>query len=96
MVKTKILLLSYIVAYLICRKGESIKILVYNTHGLPEIFIDDNPKFRFPIIGKKTQSYDISLLQEDYAHHTELQAGLSNDSLALRGCPHVLSVPALD
>ena len=37
-----------------------IKILVYNTHGLPEIFIDDNPKFRFPIIGSKTKAYDIA------------------------------------
>ena len=30
------------------------KILVYNTHGLPEVFIKDNPKYRFPIIGSKT------------------------------------------
>ena len=89
MVQSKLLFLCCLLLSLISFAGEkenlSLKILVYNTHGLPEIFIDDNPKFRFPIIGKKTQSYDISLLQEDYAHHTELQAGLSNDSLALRG-----------
>ena len=30
-----------------------INILVYNTHGLPEIFIDDNPKSAFPLSGKK-------------------------------------------
>tara|TARA_B100000401_G_scaffold332168_1_gene231435 strand:- start:254 stop:1108 length:855 start_codon:yes stop_codon:yes gene_type:complete len=89
MVKTKFLFFCCLILSLISfaeeKENPSLKILVYNTHGLPEIFIDDNPKFRFPIIGKKTQSYDISLLQEDYAHHTELQAGLSNDSLALRG-----------
>ena len=27
-------------------QNEKLKILVYNTHGLPEIFIDDNPKKR--------------------------------------------------
>ena len=62
-----------------------INILVYNTHGLPEIFISDNPKFRFPIIGAKTQNFNISLLQEDYAHHIELSSGLSKDSAAVRG-----------
>ena len=50
-------------------QSNSIKILVYNTHGLPEIFINDNPKKRFPLIGEKTNNFDISLLQEDYAHH---------------------------
>ena len=34
----------------------NLNILVYNTHGLPEIFLDDNPKMRFPIIGEKTQA----------------------------------------
>ena len=62
-----------------------LNILVYNTHGLPEIFISDNPKFRFPIIGSKTRNYNISLLQEDYAHHLELSSGLSKDSAAVRG-----------
>ena len=62
-----------------------LNILVYNTHGLPEIFISDNPKFRFPIIGSKTQNYNISLLQEDYAHHSELSSGLSKDSAVVRG-----------
>ena len=62
-----------------------LKILVYNTHGLPEIFINDNPKKRFPIIGEKTQDYDISLLQEDYSHHEELSSGLAKESIAIRG-----------
>ena len=62
-----------------------LKILVYNTHGLPEIFINDNPKKRFPIIGEKTQDYNISLLQEDYAHHEELSTGLAKKNMAFRG-----------
>ena len=71
----------------------SLKILVYNTHGLPEIFIDDNPKMRFPIIGEKTQDYNISLLQEDYSHHQELSSGLGKLSLAYRGGMGTLLCP---
>ncbi len=63
----------------------NLNILVYNTHGLPEIFIDDNPKMRFPIIGEKTRDFNISLLQEDYSHHEELFSGLSSGSIAYRG-----------
>ena len=66
-------------------QNDKLRILVYNTHGLPEIFIDDNPKKRFPIIGNKNQNYNISLLQEDYSHHRELSSGLNNKSIAIRG-----------
>ena len=41
------------------RRSNSLKILVYNTHGLPEIFINDNPKKRFPLIGEKTNALDV-------------------------------------
>ena len=67
------------------QQREKLTILVYNTHGLPEIFISDNPKKRFPVIGKKTQEFNISLLQEDYSHHEELLSGLAENSLAIRG-----------
>ena len=67
------------------KQSNTLRILVYNTHGLPEIFISDNPKKRFPIIGKKTQDFSISLLQEDYSHHEELSSGLAKESLAIRG-----------
>jgi hypothetical protein len=67
------------------QQSEKLRILVYNTHGLPEIFISDNPKKRFPVIGKKTQNFNISLLQEDYSHHEELLSGLAKESLAIRG-----------
>ncbi len=66
-------------------KNFILNILVYNTHGLPEIFIDDNPKKRFPTIGEKTQDFNISLLQEDYSHHEELSSRLGTDSIAYRG-----------
>ena len=66
-------------------QSDTLRILVYNTHGLPEIFISDNPKKRFPVIGKKTQDFNISLLQEDYSHHEELSSGLAKESLAIRG-----------
>ena len=62
--KFKILLINIIIISmnLIAKEeqGESFNILVYNTHGLPEIFISDNPKMRFPVIGNKTKNYSIS------------------------------------
>jgi hypothetical protein len=67
------------------KQSDKLRILVYNTHGLPGIFINDNPKKRFPIIGEKTQDYTISLLQEDYSHHEELSSGLAKESIAIRG-----------
>ncbi len=67
------------------KQSDKLRILGYNTHGLPEIFINDNQKKRFPIIGEKTQDYDISLLQEDYSHHEELSSGLAKESIAIRG-----------
>ena len=86
-IKTLILVLSIFSLNIssLDEQSDKLKILVYNTHGLPEIFISDDPKKRFPIIGKKTQDFDISLLQEDYAHHEELSSGLKKESLAIRG-----------
>jgi endonuclease/exonuclease/phosphatase family metal-dependent hydrolase len=46
-----------------------LKLFVYNTHGLPTIFAGDRPSERFPKIGTLTQRFDLSLLQEDFAHH---------------------------
>ena len=86
-IKTLILVLSIFSLNIssLEEQDDKLKILVYNTHGLPEIFISDDPKKRFPIIGKKTRDFDISLLQEDYAHHEELSSGLNKESLAIRG-----------
>ena len=91
--KLKALFLSIVILSMILsmnlfsseKQSDTLRILVYNTHGLPEIFISDNPKKRFPVIGKKTQDFSISLLQEDYSHHEELLSGLAKESLAIRG-----------
>ena len=87
--KYKFLLIIYLLIpfkiFSLVDENFDLNILVYNTHGLPEIFIDDNPKMRFPIIGEKTQDFNISLLQEDYSHHEELSSGLSTESIAYRG-----------
>ena len=87
--KIKILLLNLLIVSINLSSQEfhkeTLKMLVYNTHGLPEIFISDNPKKRFPIIGEKTQDFNISLLQEDYAHHEELSSRFAQKSIAIRG-----------
>ena len=87
--KIKIILLNLLIVSINLSSQEfhkeTLKMLVYNTHGLPEIFISDNPKKRFPIIGEKTQDFNISLLQEDYAHHEELSSGFAKKSIAIRG-----------
>tara|TARA_Y100000588_G_scaffold393779_1_gene511105 strand:+ start:4387 stop:5232 length:846 start_codon:yes stop_codon:yes gene_type:complete len=66
-------------------RSVELKILVYNTHGLPGIFLKDKPSIRFPEIGKKIKGYDISLLQEDYSHHEKLSSELKEDSVSFRG-----------
>ena len=91
--KIKALFLSIVILFMILsmnlssleKQSDTLRILVYNTHGLPELFVSDNPKMRFPVIGKKTQDFSISLLQEDYSHHEELLSGLAKESLAIRG-----------
>jgi hypothetical protein len=65
--------------------SEEIKILTYNTHGLPAVFARDDPEERFPLIGEKTKRYQLSLLQEDFAHHELLLKNLNEGSAALRG-----------
>ena len=65
--------------------SEEIKILVYNTHGLSAVFLRDNPAERFSLIGEQTKSYQLSLLQEDFAHHEVLLKSLKKQSLAFRG-----------
>ena len=65
--------------------SEEIKILVYNSHGLPSAFAGDEPEERFPLIGEKTKGYQLSLLQEDFAHHELLLKNLNKESVAVRG-----------
>ena len=46
-----------------------VSVLSYNTHGLPAWIAGDKPKLRFPLIGQKLNTYDLVLLQEDFAYH---------------------------
>ena len=62
-----------------------ISLLVYNTHGLPAVFARDNPKERFPKIGNLTQGFDVSLLQEDFAHHDLLLQHVKSSTDIVRG-----------
>jgi hypothetical protein len=62
-----------------------LKLLVYNTHGLPAVFSKDDPVRRFPEIGKQIRRYQLSLLQEDFAHHEALLDSLPKSSVAVRG-----------
>lgn len=64
---------------------EELKLLVYNTHGLPAVFSKDDPVQRFPAIGEQTKRFQLSLLQEDFAHHELLLDSLADSSVAVRG-----------
>ena len=64
MMKLKTLFLSILILSMILstnlfsseKQSDTLRILVYNTHGLPEIFISDNPKKRFSVIDKKLKT----------------------------------------
>lgn len=62
-----------------------LSLVVYNTHGLPELIAGDDPIERFPKIGELTTGYDISLLQEDFAHHDLLLQYVQNPTDVVRG-----------
>lgn len=53
-----------------------LRVLTYNTHGLPGWIAGDDPVRRFPQIARLVQGYDVALLQEDFSHHELLAAGL--------------------
>jgi endonuclease/exonuclease/phosphatase family metal-dependent hydrolase len=61
-----------------------VRIVTYNTHGLPAWIARDRPDWRFPRIGLLFSAYDVVLVQEDFAHHDLLRASVSHDAI-LRG-----------
>jgi endonuclease/exonuclease/phosphatase family metal-dependent hydrolase len=61
-------------------------VLSYNTHGLVAWVAGDDPATRFPIIGAKSNAYDVALLQEDFAHHYALRRG-ARQPIVERGNP---------
>ena len=60
-------------------------LFVYNTHGLPAVFARDNPKERFPKIRNLAEGFDVSLLQEDFAHHDLLLQHVKSPTHIVRG-----------
>ena len=88
--KCKFLLIIYLFIpfHIFCSEDENfnLTILVYNTHGLPEIFIDDNPKMRFPIIGEKSlfkvavgeKNGFVPTKKTDFSHYTTGNINLIN------------------
>ena len=65
--------------------ARELNLLVYNTHGLPDLIARDDPKARFPKIGRLTKKYDLSLLQEDFAHHDLLLQYVERPQSVIRG-----------
>lgn len=58
-----------------------LRIVSYNTHGLPGWIARDRPGWRFPRIGLRFSSYDAALVQEDFAHHPLLRAAVSHAAI---------------
>lgn len=61
-----------------------LRIVTYNTHGLPAWIARDDPERRFPVIGRLLDAYDLAVVQEDFFHH-ELLLGAITLPLRARG-----------
>lgn len=64
---------------------DELRLLVYNTHGLPALLAGDDPASRFPRIGERARAFDLALLQEDFAHHERLVGALAAGTRIERG-----------
>lgn len=61
-----------------------LRIVTYNTHGLPAWIAGDDPERRFPLIGRLLDAYDLAVVQEDFYFH-ELLLGAITLPLRARG-----------
>jgi endonuclease/exonuclease/phosphatase (EEP) superfamily protein YafD len=61
-----------------------LRVVTYNTHGLPAWIAGDDPERRFPLIGRLLDAYDLAVVQEDFYHH-ELLLGAITLPLRARG-----------
>ena len=59
-----------------------LRLVSYNTHGLPTWIAGDAPRRRFPLIGRLFDRYALALVQEDFTHHELLRDSVSSDGLA--------------
>jgi endonuclease/exonuclease/phosphatase family metal-dependent hydrolase len=66
--------------------GDEFTVLSYNTHGLHSWVAGDDPATRFPIIGERSNAYDVALIQEDFSHHDALRRG-ARQPIVERGNP---------
>lgn len=49
-------------------------VLCYNVHGLPSLFVADDPEARMPEISSRLNHYDVALLQESWSYFAALDA----------------------
>jgi endonuclease/exonuclease/phosphatase family metal-dependent hydrolase len=54
-----------------------LRIVTYNTHGLPAWIARDDPEGRFPAIGRLLSAYDLAVVQEDFFHHPLLLGAIT-------------------
>ena len=62
----------------------TLRLVTYNTHGLPSWIAGDEPRLRFPKIARRLGAYPIALVQEDFFHHDLLESSVEHD-LLVRG-----------
>lgn len=71
-----------------------LSVLSYNTHGLPSWAVNDDPEARFPAIANLVKAYDVVLIQEDWAYHALLSAGVSQHVIE-RGNPSRFAIASI-
>ncbi|MES1173286.1 MAG: endonuclease/exonuclease/phosphatase family protein [Myxococcales bacterium] len=54
-----------------------LKVLTYNIAGLPDGFSTEHPSANMAAIGKRLASYDLALLQEDFAYGASLRQAVT-------------------
>ncbi len=61
--------------------------LTYNVAGLPEGLSGSNPEQNMPQIAPLLDAYDLALIQEDFAYHEVLSAGVAHPHTTGWGAP---------
>ena len=64
------------------QRAIELRVLTYNTHGLPAWIAWDRPEYRFPLIGRRLNAYDVALVQEDFYHHEHLLAAVQHPTIS--------------
>ncbi|MEE8558594.1 MAG: endonuclease/exonuclease/phosphatase family protein [Myxococcota bacterium] len=64
-----------------------LRVLTYNTHGLPSWLVSDDPKTRLPIISGLINAYDLVLIQENFAYPELLASSAEHPVIELGNPP---------